>query len=65
MKLLFGENIPVNCLYCDNFNKTEGSCLKNRVIKDGKCSKFRYNPTLRTPKSEAALMQFSKEDFEL
>ncbi len=64
---LFGANIEPNCAYCDNFSADENNfgCLKNRDLKNGKCRKFIYNPTLRIPKSEARMMQFSKEDFEL
>ena len=66
-KPLFGNNIEVNCAYCDNY--TEGAegfyCRRGRQIKKGKCSKFAYNPTLRVPKGEARMMQFSKEDSEL
>ncbi|MCH5303365.1 MAG: hypothetical protein J1E41_00755 [Ruminococcus sp.] len=64
---LFGNNIEPNCEYCDNFRKNENTfiCIKNKEIKWGKCRKFNYNPTLREPQSEAKMMQFSKEDFDL
>lgn len=66
-KKLFGNNIEPNCEYCDRYNKDEGAyyCEAKKEIKNGKCRKFAYNPTLREPKSEALLSQFSKEDFEL
>ncbi len=64
---MFGANIAPKCEYCDNFSRDQSSygCLKKREIKNGKCRKFEYNPILRTPKSEAKMMQFKKEDFEL
>lgn len=64
---LFGEHIQPNCNYCDNFNRdgNNSGCLKNKQIKNGKCRKFAYNPILRMPKSEAKMMQFKKEDFEI
>ncbi len=66
-KKLFGKNIEPNCTYCDNFNTDAESafCEAKKEIKNGKCRKFSYNPTLRTPNIEAQLMQFSKEDFEI
>ena len=66
-KKIFGNNIEPNCFYCDNFN-TSGEnefCEAKKKIKNGKCRKFSYNPTLRTPNSEAKMMQFNKEDFEI
>ena len=64
---LFGANIKPDCRYCDNFINEANNyrCIKNKTIKNGKCRKFSYNPILRTPKSEARMMQFRKEDFEL
>lgn len=64
---LFGANIQPDCNICDNFRRDSNNlgCVKNRTIKNGKCRKFDYNPILRTPKSEAKMMQFKKEDFEL
>ena len=64
---LFGANVEPNCAYFDNFSaeETNFGCTKKREIKDGKCRKFIYNPTLRIPKAEARMMHFSKEDFEL
>lgn len=66
-KNLFGKNIEPNCDYCDRFDK-EGDtfiCTAKKEIKKGKCRKFEYNPTLRTPKSENNLMDFNKEDFDI
>lgn len=66
-KNLFGNKIEPACEYCDKYD-TDGEkyfCSANKEIKNGKCRKFEYNPTLRTPKGEAELMKFSKEDFEI
>lgn len=67
MKKLFGNNINPDCEYCDYYNKDgeQNICEAKKEIKNGKCRKFLYNPTLRTPKSEAKIQQFSKEDFEI
>ena len=64
---LFGANIEVNCGYCDNFNTNEEAigCKLKREVKNGKCRKFTYNPTLRIPKAEVRMMTFTKEDFEI
>ena len=66
-KNLFGNNIEPDCEYCDRYDKSgdEFFCSAKKEIKNGKCRKFIYNPTLRTPKGEAELMSFSKEDFEI
>lgn len=63
-KELFGNNISPDCAYCDRFDSETG-CKAGKSIKNGRCRKFTYNPTLRKPKGEAALRQFSKEDFEI
>lgn len=66
-KELFGNNIEVDCSYCVFLSEDDEGffCQKDRVIKNGKCKKFEYNPTLRVPKSDAPLIQFNKEDFEI
>ncbi|MCH5298672.1 MAG: hypothetical protein J1E96_02805 [Ruminococcus sp.] len=66
-KVLFGNNIEVDCSYCANYFEDEEGfyCQKDRVIKNGRCKKFDYNPTLRVPKGDLPLMQFNKEDFEI
>ncbi len=66
-KNLFGKDIEPNCEYCDRYNK-EGDtfiCTAKKEIKNGKCRKFEYNPTLRTPKSENNLIDYKKEDFSI
>ena len=45
--------------------KLFGNNIEIKSIKNGKCRKFKYNPTLRVPKSTEALPEFKKEDFEL
>ncbi len=66
MKKLFGKNITTSCEYCQNFDFDGGKCVFGRSIgENGKCKKYDYNPTLRKPKADAVMMQFSKEDFEL
>lgn len=67
MKKLFGKNIETACEYCQNYNPgAEFPCeLGRKINANGKCKKFNYNPTLRTPKAEAVMMQFSKEEFEI
>lgn len=66
-KKLFGNNIEPNCEYCDRYNKDGESyfCEAKKEIKNGKCRKFSYNPTLREPKGYAMLEKYSKEDFEI
>ncbi len=64
-KQLFGRNIVPSCTYCSH-SKTEGStrfCDAHRVLKNGKCRKFAYNPIMRTPRGAAKLPSFNKDDF--
>ena len=62
---LFGNNIKPDCSYCCNgVNALSGYlCSAKKHIKNEKCRKFKYNPTLRVPESSAQLQDFSKEDF--
>lgn len=65
---LFGASIEVNCEYCQNTvsNGKEFLCSVGKTIKNGKCRKFKYNPTMRKPKGEPTLSQtFTPEDFML
>ncbi len=66
-KNLFGNYIETDCSYCAFFYEDEDGfyCQKNKKIKNGKCKKFNYNPTLRVPKGELPLAQYRKEDFEI
>lgn len=66
-KKLFGNNIVPSCTYCAH-SKNEGKtqfCDANRVLKNGKCRKFDYNPVMRMPKGMANLPKFDKDDFVL
>lgn len=64
---LFGNNIEIKCEYCDNCADSPSGCIckLRKSIKNGKCRKFKYNPTLRVPQSSQALPEFKKEDFEI
>ncbi len=66
-KQLFGNNIVPACTYCEH-SKNEGNtqfCDAHRVLRNGKCRKFSYNPIKRTPRAAAALPTYSKDDFAL
>ncbi len=63
--ILFGKNIPVSCDYCihsDIRNKCQ-FCTINKVLKNGKCRKFSYNPIMRIPKRQNMLPTYNAEDF--
>lgn len=64
---LFGNNIDVSCDYCANSKVNNGVqfCTMNKVLKNGKCRKFVYNPIMREPKGMNALKKFNPEDFTL
>ncbi len=68
---LYGKNINPSCKYClyyvDNPND-----LGKMICEKGKntenctsCGAFRYEPTLREPKEQPLLKQFSPEDFKI
>lgn len=64
-KQLFGKNIVPSCTYCAH-SKTEGStqfCDAHKVLKNGKCRKFSYNPIMRTPRGAVKLPSFKNDDF--
>ena len=66
-KQLFGKNIVPACAYCSH-SKMEGStqfCDAHKVLKNGKCRKFDYNPIMRVPHGAAPLPSFEQEDFVL
>lgn len=65
--VLFGKNIDVDCKYCANAVFTEKLCIcsLDKKIKNGKCRKFLYNPTLRIPKQSTALPVYDESDFSL
>ena len=65
---LFGNNIAVDCSYCDHCITAangEQICVKNKAVIDGKCSKFSYNPLVRKPFKPPVLPKFDPEDFQL
>lgn len=64
---LFGNNIDVSCDYCANskVNNSTQFCTMNKVLKNGKCRKFQYNPIMREPKSVNLLKKLKPEDFVL
>ena len=63
----FGNNIEVSCDYCAHSQINNGAqfCTMNKVLKNGKCRKFEYNPIMREPKKQNALPKFKEEDFAL
>ena len=40
-------------------------CQKSKVLRDGKCRAFRYDPLLRVPQSVSISGNFTAEDFKL
>lgn len=64
---LFGKNIKPDCSYCSNSNIENGiiGCKKSKVIKDGKCRAFQYDPLLRVPVSVSISGSFTADDFKL
>ncbi len=64
---LFGNNIPVSCDYCAHSQINNGVqfCTMNKVLKNGKCRKYVYNPIMRVPMRENTLPKFKPEDFAL
>lgn len=64
---LFGNNIEVSCNYCAHSQINNGCqfCTVNKVLKNGKCRKFEYNPTMRVPKHSNNLQKYNPDDFVL
>lgn len=66
-KQLFGSHIAPSCSYC-NHSRMEGStqfCNAHKVLKNGKCRKFDYNPIMREPHGAVKLPTFDKKDFSI
>lgn len=61
----FGNNIEISCDYCahSKINNEVQFCTINRVLKNGKCKKFIYNPIMRKPKKTKGLPTYKPEDF--
>lgn len=66
-KKLFGENINVDCAYCENSVFEDGIvyCRKGRQIQKNKCRKFSYDPLMRVPKKPVLKNNYSADDFKL
>lgn len=64
---LFGKNIVPDCSYCAHSGFVNGmvACAKGRMITDGKCRAFSYDPLLRVPLSVSISGNFTAEDFKL
>lgn len=66
-KQLFGNNIVPACTYCTH-SKKEGDtqfCAAHKVLKNGKCRKFCYNPIMREPRGAVKLPTFEPKDFSI
>lgn len=67
---LFGNKPEPSCEYCKNgtllFNEDDVVCSKYGFIKRKvTCSKFKYNPLKRTPKSANFESDFDESDFSI
>ncbi len=63
-KEVFGGDIPPDCAYC-RFNSGEDEVICSRKMKKGKCRKYEYDPTKRSPKTLPSLQKYTKDDFSL
>ena len=63
----FGKNITPDCSYCSfaSFEDGNTACQRARVIKDGKCRSFSYDPLLRVPTSISVSGNYTAEDFRI
>lgn len=67
-KKLLGANIPHSCDYCQNCVVEGGKNFckyKKSINKNGKCSKFYYNPVMRKVSAQKPLDSFDVADFAL
>ncbi len=68
---LYGKNINPSCtycLYCVDNGAENGTiiCEKGKNTGDAStCGSFRYEPTMREPKSQPLLAEFNPEDFKI
>jgi hypothetical protein len=65
---LFGSKIEPNCEYCSHNSSTDSGAvcsLGQKIDENGKCSRFAYDPLLRTPKSTPPLREYDENDFKL
>lgn len=69
--MLFRKKIEKSCSYCQYSAKLDGEqmlCSKKGITSvDGRCMKFRYDPTKRIPSKPKALdfSKYDEEDFSL
>lgn len=66
-KQLFGNDIMPSCSYCSH-SKKEGStqfCSIHKVLKNGKCRRFSYNPVMREPRGAAKLPTYDRKEFSI
>ena len=66
-KQLFGNDIVPACTYCSH-SKKEGNtqfCNAHKVLKNGKCRRFSYNPIMREPRGAVKLPTFDKKEFSI
>ncbi len=63
----FGKNILPDCTYCANSEFDNGThmCKKGKLIKEGKCRSFSYDPLLRVPTSVSISGNYTADDFKL
>ncbi len=63
----FGKNITPDCNYCEYSGFENGivGCKKSKVIKDGKCRSFSYDPLMRVPTSVTLSGNYTADDFKL
>ena len=64
---LFGKNIVPDCSYCEHVSFENGGivCTKAKVLQNGRCRGFRYDPLMRVPVSVSLSGSFTAEDFKL
>lgn len=65
----FGSEIPPSCSYCAHNSGTADKvvCSQKRVLVEGRCKKYLYNPLMREPRKKPSLQTegLTKEDFQL
>ena len=68
---LYGKNITPSCQYCLYYVESAEQpgtmiCDRGKDTSNGNvCKTFRYEPTLREPKEQPLLAEFSPEDFKI
>ena len=69
-KSIINKDIPKSCDHCFFCKKSTALDLilckfRGPVSEDGFCSKYKYDPLKRTPKTSKKLPKFKAEDFSL